>query len=117
MDGVGAMRPRKTYLVGVKRYETGVEDDHGNPSEGYAAPAYIEVYGIAPTTSAEPESGRNLVVVGYTLFAPPGTVVGPLDLVEIDGKDYKVDGEPADWGRGPFGYAPGVSITLTRAEG
>lgn len=111
------MNPRKTYLVGVRRYETGGEDAHGNPVEGYSAPVYIEVYGIAPSTSSEPEAGRNLVVTGYTLLAPPGTVIGPLDRVVIDGKEYKVEGEPGDWNRGPFAYEPGVSIALTRAEG
>lgn len=112
------MIPRKTYFVSVKRWqEQGGEDAHGNAVEGYAAPVQVEVYAIAPSTSAEPESGRNLVVTGYTLLAPPGTVIGPHDLVVLDGEDYKVDGDPGNWNRGPFGYTPGVSISLTRAEG
>lgn len=112
------MIPRKTYLVGVKRYETGGEDAHGNPIDGHAeTPVYVEVYGIAPTTSTEPEPGRNLVVTGYTLLAPKGTNIGPHDLVVIDGENYKVKGEVGDYNRGPFGYEPGVTISLTRAEG
>lgn len=111
------MIPRRTYTVGVRRWTSGVEDAHGNPIEGHGAPEPVTVWAIAPTTSNEPEPGRNLVVTGYTLLGPPDLDIGPFDLVVIDGEDWKVSGEVGDWTRGPFNYAPGVSVNLTRAEG
>lgn len=111
------MTLRTMHLVGVRRHNTGAEDAHGNPIEGHGEPEDLLVYAIAPSTSDEPQAGRNLVVTGYTLLAPPGTDIDPLDLIVIDGEDYKVVGDYGDWTRGPFGYRPGVSISVQRAEG
>lgn len=108
---------RTVYTVGVRRYVAGQKDSHGNAEDTWAAPVPVPVYSIAPTTSSEPEPGRSEVVEGMTVLAPVGTLIGPQDRVLIDGDEWETDGDLADWSRGPFGWAPGVSINLKRAEG
>jgi hypothetical protein len=105
------------FTVGHKVYQEGATDAHGNPVDGWAASVPLAVFAIYPRFSEEPAPDRPLVVVGKAVLAPTGTTVGPKDLLVIDGEDWKVEGEPADWTTGPFGFTPGVEIVLTRAEG
>jgi hypothetical protein len=106
------------YVVGVRKRVTGAKDAHGNKVVTHGATTFISVYSIAPAYSNEPfEAGRQAVVTGLTVLAPSGTTIDEDDLVVIDDKNYEVDGEIASWDRGPFGFLPGVSITLKRVEG
>jgi hypothetical protein len=106
------------FTIGVKRYADGAVDRHNNPTKTWLTAVDVEVYGIAPTSSDEPfEAGRNAVVTGLTVLAPVGTVIGPKDRVVIDSEEYEVDGEIADWSKGPFSWSPGIEIKLKRAEG
>lgn len=109
------MIPRQT--ISVRAYSPGTVDVHGNPAPAYAAAVPVPVYAIAPRTSEEPDPDRGAVVVGLAVLAPVGTVVGPHDLVDIDGYEFEVDGEDADWTKGPFGWEPGVAFNLKRTEG
>lgn len=108
---------KAVYTVGLRRWQPGARDERGNAQPGYAPTTDLPVYAIYPSTSTEPTTGRQDVVTGMTLLAPTGTLIGPQDLVVIDGETWQVEGDVADWSRGPFGWAPGVSINLTRAEG
>lgn len=103
--------------VGLRVYTPSAKDKYGDAVESWSAPIDLAVYSVAPRSSDEPEEGRNAVVSGVSLHAPPGTPVGPLDRVVIDGVEYEVEGEIADWTRGPFGFASGVVIDLKRTEG
>lgn len=104
--------------VGHRVFSESEESDaHGNPVDSLAEPVEVLVYAIAPRFATEPDPTRGAEVVGLNLLAPVGTVIGPHDVVVIDGEDYEVDGETADWTRGPFDWAPGVSINLKKAEG
>lgn len=109
------MRPR--YAIGVKAHVAGALDAHGNPIDSWLPAVAVEVYSIGPRTQIEPETGRTLVVEGLTVYAPPGTAIGPLDRVVIDGVEFEVEGDPADWTRGSFGWAAGIALNLKRAEG
>lgn len=111
------MIPRTTYSIGIKSYGEGAEDAHGNSVGDWGDPVATEVYAIAPRYSNEPTPGRDEVIVGLTILAPPGVEVGPLDRVVIDGEEWEVEGEVGNWNRGPFAYYPGVSFDLKRAEG
>lgn len=112
------MSLQSLFTIGVKRYTEGSVDQYNNPTKSWSAPVAVEVYSIAPTTSAEPfEAGRNAVITGLTVLAPVGTVIGPKDRVVINSEEYEVDGKIADWSKGPFGWAPGIEIKLKRAEG
>lgn len=109
---------RAVYTVGLRRHSSDATDSHGNAIDAWADPIGYPVYAIAPTTSNEPDPSRTAVVTGYTLLAPPdGEPVTPLDRFVLDGVEWEVVGEIADWTRGPFGFRPGVSINLTRAAG
>lgn len=111
------MSMQTKHTVGHKVYREGAYDDRGNPIDDWHDPVDLDVFAIYPRFSEEPEPNRPLVVVGKAILAPPGTSVGPKDLIVIDGEDWKVEGEPADWTNGPFGFVPGVEIVLSRAEG
>lgn len=97
---------------------TGVEDAHGNPVETWGSPVTVEGCAFAPAGSVEStEPGRNGVVTSPTLYAPAGTVVGRRDRVTVRGDLFLVDGDPADW-RNPYtGSAPGIAVTLEKADG
>lgn len=108
---------KAVYTVLVKRRTTGALDAHGNPVEGLSDPEPLAVYAIAPTGSQEPGSGRLDVTTGLSLLLPSEAVLGPLDVVVVDGEDWQVEGEVADYTRGPFGYRAGRVASLTRTEG
>lgn len=105
------------YTVEVKRHSTGAADSMGVARSEWGEPEPLEVYAIAPRTSTEPVPGRGAVVVGLTLLAPAGTSVGAQDRFIVDGDEYEVEGKPGDWTRGPWRWAAGVSIDLTRTGG
>lgn len=108
---------RAVYTVQRKPYVAGLKDAHGNVRAGWGAPEDFEVFAIAPSTSQEPLADRTAVTTGISLLVPPTAVVGPLDLFVVDGEDWKVEGEIADYTRGPFGFDAGKVVSLTREEG
>jgi hypothetical protein len=108
---------KAVYTLGLKRRTTGTKDAHGNVIEGHADPVDWPVYAIAPSTSEEPGVDRLAVTTGLSVLAPLSTVPGPLDRVVIDGEEWEIDGEVANYTRGPFGFTPGVVVSLKRAEG
>lgn len=72
---------------------------------------------VSPRQSVELHgAGRDGVIVGLTLWAPPGTAIAAGDQVLVDGVSYDVDGEPGEWtSRG--GRKRGVQVALTRTAG
>lgn len=110
--------------VGHRAYQPGAKDAHGNAVDAWAARVPLLVYGIAPRGSQEPSPDRLEVMSGLGLYAPPETAVGPHDRFVIDpaispswAGEWKVTGEIADYNHGPFGFRPGVVITLSRVSG
>jgi hypothetical protein len=58
------------------------------------------------------------VVTGITWFAPPGTVVTPVDQATVDGLLYDVVGDPGVFGPSPMtGTTSGVEVQLVKASG
>lgn len=112
------MIPRTTYTIGIRDYVEGVKDAHGNTTSGWGNTRNVEVWGIAPRFSNETyETGRNPVITGYTIIAPPDLVIDRRSLVIWDGVEYEVEGEVGDWTTGPFAYRPGVTINIKRVGG
>ena len=98
------------------------QDEYGND---LLTPVQVVVEGcvVRPSDanaagSNEDVSARDLVISGYTLLAPPGTVIEPTDQVLLtDGFTYEVVGRPGEW-RSPFtNHGPGVQVTLRRVTG
>lgn len=112
------MNLKAKYKLGVKRYLEGSTDAHGNPVEGWGPVEYLDVYAIAPTSSAEPAaSGREAVITGLSVLAPVGVQIDAKDRAVIGDKEYTIEGDLADWNTGPFDFKPGVQINLKRVDG
>ena len=111
------------WQVGVKAWSIvpGQYDRQGNPLEVWADPVPLAVHAIGPRLQEEPDGGggrRWVVVEGLDVFAPAGTTVGEHDRVVWQGDEYDVDGDLADWTKGPwFNPAAGVVIHLTQTKG
>lgn len=103
--------------IGHAIYTPGTVDAHGNPTDTWASPVNVGVYGYGPrsdSNSAEP--GGTQVITGLTVLAPM-FAVDPRDRFVVAGKTYEVVGEVGEWDSGPFGYEPGMTVNLKRVEG
>lgn len=71
-----------------------------------------------PDVGGEQQQARDTVIVGYTVYAPPGTDVVTTDRVRIRGETCEITGFPGDWGRSPFSgtYGP-VQFAADRVTG
>lgn len=111
--------------VTVERDLPGGFDQYGDPVEPDAySPLTFDIEGcsVAPRLAVEPDGrARDSVLVGLTLYCPPGVGIARSDRVTItDGPHqgvYDVDGEPSDWQSGLTAWHAGVTVALTRAEG
>lgn len=117
------MIPRLAATIKVGRYErTGARDEAGDYVYGFVS-RDVEVYGIAPTGSDEPEErNRTAVVTGWDIYAPPGTRIDSRDRVRIPNVsgDCEVLGEPAVWEHNPYGSNMGrygVVIKVRKVDG
>lgn len=111
-----------SWTVQILPYVAGPRDSHNNPTEGWADPITVEVYGWGPPSgSSEPaESGRNAVVTEVEVYAPASVQVSARDRVLLGGDlehTYEVIGLAEDFNHGPFGWAPGIRINLKRVDG
>ena len=108
------------YVLGVRRFTTGAVDEFGNPTDSWADPTDWPVRSWSSTTATEPGAEhRDLSVVVFSIYADKSSEMpGVRDLVVIEGREYAVDGEPADWTHGPWeNPAAGVTVFVRRAEG
>lgn len=108
------------YSVQVKRRGApSGEDAHGNPLPPTVTTLTLPVYGIQPGVNDEPgRANRDLSIIVYTILAPKhANLPAEADQVIVDGQEYAVEGRVKDWDRGPFGFEPGVTFELRRAEG
>lgn len=117
------MIPQLAAEIEVGQYtQTGERDEAGDFIEGYVS-RKVGVYGIAPSTSEEPEArNRSAVVTAWDIYAPPGTRIGPHDVVRLPGVegDCQVVGEPAIWEHNPYGSTMGsfgVVVKVEKADG
>jgi hypothetical protein len=71
-----------------------------------------------PQIGGVQQQGRDTVIVGYTIYAPPGVDVRTTDQFRIRGAVCEVTGEPGDWGRNPFtGTSGPVQFAANRVTG
>lgn len=103
-----------------RRAKPGGLDAHSNPAVEFETPIPFSYIGISPRSDGQTEprmAGRDAVIIGLTVLAPPSPKPSPHDRFLIDGEEFEVDGEIGDWTRGPYGFQPGISFALRRAEG
>lgn len=106
------------HTIGVRTFQSGATDAHGNPVESWAAPVSVAVHGISPGSDEPRSTNRDLSLIEWTVYAPAGTTVGPRDLVIVRGREFTVEGEVKDYTLGPWANpVAGVVFELRRAEG
>lgn len=116
------MRHKDTITVHRLPYQPSNPDRRGHREPAWGPPEPITGCLLAPGSSNEPtEAGRDSVTTTATLYAPPGTTIGPRDRVTTpDGTTWDVVGEPAAWPPPPVSGSTtggGVVVTLTTATG
>ncbi|MGW0312015.1 hypothetical protein [Streptomyces flavidovirens] len=71
-----------------------------------------------PSVGGAQQQERDTVIVGFTVYAPPGTDVLTTDQCRIRGQVCEVTGEPGDWGRNVFtGTSGPVQFAADRVKG
>lgn len=97
---------------------TGVDPETNNEIRGTTATTVVEGCAVAPRAEDElTQNGRTGVVRGLNVYMPYGSAVTALDLIQVAGATYRVEGQPGFW-RNPYtGRRPGVVVALTRVEG
>jgi hypothetical protein len=73
--------------------------------------------GFDPGGSTELVQGQDMVRSQPTVYAPTGTVVGPIDQVTVNGTRYDVDGSPNTYVSPFTGWATPVVIRLKGVTG
>lgn len=104
------------WEVQVLPYVGTTPDDYGNEVASFAPPVTRYVYGWSPAGGVEVNTFRHAVAADLAVYAPNDLDVRPRYRMVVDGKTYDVQGEVEDYNHGPFGYAPGVVVNLTRSE-
>lgn len=112
-----------TATIEVGAYEQTTDRDEAGDFITRFVSRSVDVYAIAPSGSDEPEErNRSSVVTAWDIYAPPGTRIGPHDIVRlpyVDG-DLQVKGEPAIWEANPYGSPMGnigVVVKVAKADG
>lgn len=109
------------WTITVHEHTYGERDEYGERKDVYLD-RDEPVMGWAPASAGtEPfEQGRRTVVADLDVYGPPGLSVKSLDEVTIpvgsaSGR-YKVEGDVEDFNHGPYGFTPGVRVSLTRVK-
>lgn len=71
-----------------------------------------------PSVGGDQQQARDTVIVGWTVYAPAGTVLRTTDKARVRSVVCDITGEPGDWGRNPFTGTPGpVQFAADRVTG
>ncbi|TKT03442.1 hypothetical protein [Streptomyces lasalocidi] len=112
------MTLKAKWSIGIKRYQTGAEDAHGNPVESWGPTELVDVYAIAPTSSTEPSvPGREAVIDGLAVLSPKDYGITAQDRAVIGDDEYTIEGSLANWNLGPFEFKPGFQFILKKVNG
>lgn len=112
MTGETIVRLRAPVLEERDRYGGAVRD--------WDNAVRVEIDGCAVSPRFTPEdtaNGRQGVIIGLTIYAPPAADVVPTDRIVVRGDTYDIDGQPGDWTNPYDGRSRGVEFALKRVEG
>ncbi|WP_037183828.1 hypothetical protein [Rhodococcoides fascians] len=106
------------FTVQVEKAVDGPRNEHNNVTRTYAPPIDAPVYGwSAPASSESTAAGQtNRVVHDLELLVPESFTATAHDRVTVDGRKYEMQGDPADFNHGPFGFRPGLVANLKRVS-
>jgi hypothetical protein len=113
---VGAPFPLGETVV-LLRPGPPVVDGMGQEHPGPDVEVPVAGCAVWPRTSSEQDQAQSQVIVGITLFVPPGTQVDAHDRVRVRGVVYQVDGEPGLYRSPLTGHASGIEVALRRVTG
>lgn len=106
---------KRRSVICKRTTPTGTDPVTGDRRTGTTTDTTIDGCLVAPRYSDEPRTqGRNGVIVGQTLYAPPGADLQRHDKIDIDGTIYDIEGEPGIWTGSRVG---GVEAALRRTAG
>lgn len=95
----------------------GEPDAYGNPTVTTTETPW-EVYGWGPGGSSELTGWSAQVTADLAVYGPqPPTAITSTSSIRVDGVEHEVEGVPQDFDHGPFGYTPGVVVSLSRVSG
>jgi len=111
---------KETVTVTRQGGPTGGYDELGNPIIGADTTFDIADVVVAPAgTEEDPQALGLLVVTGFKLFLPYGTILYPTDRLTVRGiSGWQVVGstEASDW-RNPFsGREAGAAVSVKKAS-
>lgn len=87
--------------VTLIRESPGGFDSNGDPIASTFTEIAIADVEVAPRALTQPtERGDEGVIVGWSLYAPPGVIAYHTDQVRVRGVVCRVEGEVADWPMG-----------------
>lgn len=115
--------PYGETVVRLRRGESPGRDPRGQPipgplTETPMAGCVVAPRAETPQVGGDQQQARDTVIVGYTVYAPPGSDVLTTDQFRIRGAVFGVTGEPGDWGRNVFtGLAGPVQFAVDRVTG
>lgn len=93
-------------------------DAYGDPIGSTEKAVELHGCSVAPRTSSDtPGRGRDGVIVGLTLYCPPGTDLVAADDVEVSGTRYRIDGDVGVWDSPFGGEVGGLEVALVRGQG
>jgi len=107
--------------VGVLAHVPGAVVDGYQDADSWGAPVVYSGCAVAPGAVVEVfEPNRDGAGVEFTVYFPPGAVVGVRDRVSLPGHadPFDVTGTAQVWGRSPFTGGPsGVVVQVGRFDG
>lgn len=93
-------------------------DDNGDPIDATTLETDVAGCAVAPRFADETtDRGRQGTIIGYTVYAPPGTTIDHLDRVRHLGVVYDIEGQPGIWFNPYQGKERGVQFALKRGQG
>lgn len=95
----------------------GGRDEMGVPTPGATVETPVSGCAVWPRMSDEREQAQSQVIVGLTVFIPPGVAVPATNRARVRGVLYEVDGEPGAYRSPLTGHASGTEVALTRVTG
>jgi hypothetical protein len=115
--------PFGEQVVRLRRGASPGRDPRGQPIPGPLTETVVPGCVVTPRQSTpqvggDEQQARDTVIVGWTVYAPPGTDWRTTDQVRIRGQVCEITGEPGDWGRSVFtGTAGPVQFAADRVTG
>lgn len=105
----------------TRRRGTKVDDGYGGTAIDWSQPTDdLDITGVALAPRVEEEvtgPGRAGVVIGLTMYAPPGADIRFEDRVVTSQGLFEVEGEPGRWNQPHTGWQAGTTVALRRVVG